>query len=315
MTAALGIDTSNYTTSAALFSNGTVCANCKKLLPVAEGALGLRQSDAVFAHVRQLDGVLQQAIQNFAGKIDAIGVSDRPRSQRDSYMPCFTVGLSTARALGAVLHIPVYTYSHQQGHIAAALYASGRMDLVTKTFIAFHVSGGTTEVLLVKDTLQCEIISASLDLKIGQAVDRVGNMLGLAFPAGAGLDQLAQNGVWNKRVKVTLLGDNCSVSGLENQCRALYQAGEKPENIAAYLFACVAELVEKLCARAVDRYGDLPIIFSGGVMANSIVREKLAGKYNSFFCPPAFSSDNAAGLACLASGENNESFNYNRITT
>ncbi len=315
MPAALGIDTSNYTTSAAVAEHGRVIANCKKLLPVKEGTLGLRQSDAVFAHVRQLDGVVRQAMQGYAGRIAAIGVSDRPRMQAGSYMPCFQVGLGTAHTLGAVLRVPVYTYSHQQGHIAAALYSSGRMDLLGQPFLAFHVSGGTTEVLLVGPALACEVVCASLDLKIGQAVDRVGRMLGLPFPAGAQLDALAQNGVWDKTVKVTLIGDNCSVSGLENQCRALYQAGEKPENVAAYLFMYIAVLIERLYENVIARYGDLPVIFSGGVMCNSIVRRRLAGRHNVFFCAPEFSSDNAAGLAYLALRENDESFDCYRITT
>lgn len=315
MPAALGIDTSNYTTSAALAENDHMLANCKRLLPVAAGALGLRQSDAVFAHVRQLDAVVRQALQGYSGTLAAIGVSDRPRMQQDSYMPCFRVGLSTARTLGAVLGVPVYTYSHQQGHIAAALYSARRTDLLGRPFIAFHVSGGTTEVLLVDSALGCRVISTSLDLKIGQAVDRVGRMLGLSFPAGAALDDLAQTGRWDKKVKVTLIGDHCSISGLENQCQALYAAGEKPENIACYLFTYIAEIIERLSASATARYGDLPIVFSGGVMCNRLVRARLSARENAFFCAPAFSSDNAAGLAYLALREHNESFNCYRITT
>lgn len=315
MSATLGIDTSNYTTSAALYEEGRKIVNCKKLLPVAEGALGLRQSDAVFAHVKQLDKIIAQALQGFSGDITAIGVSDRPRSKQDSYMPCFTVGVSTALSLAAALKVPVYTYSHQQGHIASALYSSGQTDLLGKTFIAFHVSGGTTEVLLVKGNLECEIISTSLDLKIGQAVDRVGNMLGLPFPAGAALDALAAGRILDKKVKVTMVGDNCSVSGLENQCQALYKSGESAENIASYLFAYVSTLVDKLCERAIFRFGELPIVFSGGVMSNSIVRQNILKKYDAFFCEPAFSSDNAAGLAYLAAREKDGFFNYNRITT
>ncbi len=316
MPTTLGIDTSNYTTSVALYEEGKgITANCKKLLPVSQGALGLRQSEAVFEHTKQLEGVVRQALQNFSGKIDAIGVSDRPRALEDSYMPCFMVGHNTARILGNVLDVPVYTYSHQQGHIAAALYSSGKTDLLGQTFIAFHVSGGTSEVLLVKDALQCEIISTSLDLKIGQAVDRVGNMLGLSFPSGAALDKLAQNGSCTKKVKVTMVGDNCSVSGLENQCRALFEAGEKPENIAAFLFGYITELIDKLTESALLRYGDLPIVFSGGVMSNSIVRRAISNKYNAFFCEPVFSSDNASGLAYLAAREKDEFFDYHRFTT
>lgn len=315
MSAALGIDTSNYTTSAALAEQNSIIANFKKLLPVKNGALGLRQSDAVFAHIRQLDGIISQAMEGYTGSIAAIGVSARPRMQLKSYMPCFQVGLSAANTLGAVLRVPVYTYSHQQGHIAAALYSSGRTDLIGRQFLAFHISGGTTEALLVGSSLQCEVVSESLDLKIGQAVDRVGNMLGLSFPAGAQLDALAGSGVWDKKINVTLIGNNCSVSGLENRCRALYQAGEKPENVAAYLFMYIAALVERMCENIVARYGDLPIVFSGGVMCNSIVRRRLASRHNAIFCEPEFSSDNASGIAYLTMREYNESFDCYRITT
>ena len=101
----LGIDTSNYTTSAAVFDSSTGCVvHKKKLLPVAEGALGLKQSDAVFAHVKQLPQILEElffAVPQAQNQLAAVGVSVRPRNAQDSYMPCFLTGRLAADAISA----------------------------------------------------------------------------------------------------------------------------------------------------------------------------------------------------------------------
>ena len=149
----LGIDTSNYTTSVCLYDSdsGKVISK-RKLLPVKDGELGLRQSDAVFHHIQQLPALFEEAFGNFSDNIKAIGVSYAPRTEKGSYMPCFTVGTTAASILSSVLKVPVYRFSHQQGHIAAALYSVDRLDLLCQKHIAFHVSGGTTEALLVNGT-------------------------------------------------------------------------------------------------------------------------------------------------------------------
>ena len=198
----IGLDTSNYTTSAAVFDTETgVMRQVKRPLPVKEGELGLRQSDAVFHHTRQLPDVLEQLMaecghRSFA--IDGVAASDRPRQAEGSYMPCFLAGAGTARSLATVTGAPFYFFSHQQGHVAAAAFGAGRTDWLHRRFLAFHVSGGTTDALLVtpdgEDILRCETVAASLDLKAGQLIDRVGRMLGLPFPAGPALERLALGG-------------------------------------------------------------------------------------------------------------------------
>ena len=191
----LGIDTSNYTTSAALFGEGKVLENRKRLLPVKPGERGLRQSDAVFHHVRQLPEVLGPVLEELKETPQAIGVSVSPTTEEDSYMPCFLVGKTTAELLGKAWGVPVEHFSHQQGHIAAALYSAGKLDWLEQEFLAFHISGGTTEALRVrpdeKGLPQVTLVGRSLDLKAGQAVDRVGVLLGLSFPCGPELERLA----------------------------------------------------------------------------------------------------------------------------
>ena len=96
---AVGFDTSNYTTSIACF-DGMGGTNCSKLLPVKEGSLGLRQSDAVFHHTQSLPELSGRLFSNAeVGAITAIGVSTRPRAVDGSYMPCFMVGYSHAKLL------------------------------------------------------------------------------------------------------------------------------------------------------------------------------------------------------------------------
>lgn len=218
----LGIDTSNYTTSAAAFDDVSGCVFQKKmLLPVKSGERGLRQSDAVFHHTQQLWQVVSAVIDE-CGKPDFIGASYAPRDAEGSYMPCFTVGLNTAKCLSSALNVPLYEFSHQAGHVAAAVYSSGHIELFDREFIAFHVSGGTTEALLVRPDeeklLNIDIIGRTLDLNAGQAVDRVGVAMGLKFPAGAELEKLALESRKIFKLKPCVKGTDCCLSGIENKC-------------------------------------------------------------------------------------------------
>lgn len=300
----LGIDTSNYTTSVALYDNSTgEMRQQKKLLPVKPGELGLRQSDAVFHHVQQLPELLEQILSENNEPIAAVGVSDKPRNQEGSYMPCFTVGHGTARAMATALNIPLLTFSHQQGHIAAALYSADKLYLLHNTFLAFHVSGGTTEAVLVQPDNTCilraEIVAKSLDLHAGQAVDRVGGMLNLPFPSGPELEKLALEYNGEIRVKPTLKEADCCLSGIENQCKRLLEEGRSPQEVARTCLEYIGAALDAMCGKLLEAYGSLPVVFAGGVMSNSILRERLEKKYGAAFAQPAFSSDNAAGIAVL----------------
>lgn len=301
LTKTLGIDTSNYTTSVALFNNGTINQQ-KMLLPVKQGELGLRQSDAVFHHVKQLPVVLEALLLGETS-VRAVGVSNRPRDFAGSYMPCFTVGMGTAKAISLSLGIPLFTFSHQAGHIAAALYSTNKLELLHEQFIAFHVSGGTTEAVLVTPNEQTifdvKIVAQSLDLKAGQAVDRVGAMLGLSFPSGKALEELALNTDIQFKIKPSLKGIDCSLSGIENQCRGMLDNGKSKQEIAAYCLQSILSALDEMTAALLSQYAGLPLLFAGGVMSNSIIRNKLTLKYGAYFAEPAFSADNAAGIAIL----------------
>ena len=300
----LGIDTSNYTTSCALFdSEKRMVAQRKRLLPVKAGEKGLRQSDAVFHHTVQLPQLMEELFDG-AGDIAAVGVSEKPRDAEGSYMPCFLVGVNSARCVGAAAGKPVHAFSHQAGHIMAALWSAGALELIDREFIAFHVSGGTTEMLLVSPDEQrgfaVRLIGGTGDLNAGQAVDRAGVMMGLPFPCGKGLEALALRSEKTFNPKVSVSGGTCSLSGLENQCRDRLSKGEPHEDVARYCLDFIGKTLEKLAEYALAEHGSLPIVFAGGVASNSIIRARLTAKFGARFAEPEFSCDNAAGVALLA---------------
>lgn len=301
----LGIDTSNYTTSTAIFNSKTgEMLQQKKLLPVKHGQLGLRQSDAVFHHTVQLHSLFSELVKDIdVNQIAAIGVSTKPRPIDGSYMPCFTVGENTAKILSSALRIPLFPFSHQEGHISAALYSAKRDDLFSENFIAFHVSGGTTEAVLANgkgDSFSAELVASSLDLHAGQAVDRVGVMLGLDFPCGAELEKLALKNTEKINVHPCLKGCDCCLSGIENICKKLLNEGKSPEYICAYCLEYIRKNLMMMTDRLLEKYGKLPLVFAGGVMSNTIIKNSLIEKYNAVFAEPCYSTDNAAGIAYLA---------------
>lgn len=301
----LGIDTSNYTTSAALYD--TVSGEIKQeklLLPVKSGELGLRQSDAVFHHTKQLPIVIGRLFDGSAQVPEAVGASVRPRNIDGSYMPCFLCGEGLAESISAVNQIPLYKTSHQIGHILAALYSAKKLEFADERFIAFHVSGGTTDCLLVQpdeeNILNITEIGTSLDLKAGQAVDRVGVMLGLRFPCGKQLEELAEKSGQRFRIKPVLKDGSCCLSGVENKCAKMLADGEAPEDIANFCLQYIYSAIRGMTLYALEKHGSLPIVFAGGVMSNKIIRKQLESEFGAYFAEPEFSCDNAAGTAVFA---------------
>lgn len=303
----LAVDTSNYTTSAALCDGSEVKNTASRLLPVEKGHLGLRQSEAVFHHVKALPEIISEALGEGDKKIDALAVSSRPRDAEGSYMPCFLAGLSAAKSLASVLKVPVFEFSHQSGHIAAAAYGAGRLDLLGQKFLAFHLSGGTTEAVMVtpdrEKVFSTRIVAKTLDLNAGQAVDRVGGLCGLDFPAGIELERLALKGRVTESIKPSLKGNDCCLSGVVNRCEALLSNGASREDTARFCLEYIFLTLEKMTKNLLSEYGNLTVLYSGGVMSNSIIRDKMTEKFGdiALFSPPAFSRDNAAGISILGS--------------
>ena len=307
----VGFDTSNYTTSVALCDiDGNIVANLKTPLPVASGERGIRQSDAVFSHIKNLPELCGERLREVLRDYTPIGVgvSTRPRSVEGSYMPCFLSGIAAANAFAAGACLPVSEFSHQDGHVMAALYSAGQTErLLSGNFLAFHVSGGTTEMLLATplgDSFKLTLVGETQDINAGQLIDRVGVMMGIDFPCGRELERLAASGSFETQKVKTVVRENdgiisCNLSGAENIAKKMLDEGREKSEVAAYVFATVCETLYKMADMAVKKYGNMPIIFSGGVMSNKLMRERLSAKFDASFAEPEFSADNAAGIALL----------------
>ena len=298
----IGMDTSNYTTSIAYF-DGETGVNCSRLLPVKQGELGLRQSDAVCAHIKSLPELSGRLFSHpKAEEITAVGVSTRPRAVEGSYMPCFMVGYSHAKMLSELLRVPLIEVSHQQGHVAASLWSAGHLELMDEPHLAWHLSGGTTELLLVEPdgrNVKCTKIGGTTDISAGQLIDRTGQLLQLPFPSGKHIDALSKEAQLKETFKVKCSHMEFSLSGVQNKVQQFHAAHEIPAETAAYALRCVAKAVYLASEQALKTYPGLRIVFSGGVASNSMLREVIA-PLDPIFSEPQYSTDNAMGVAVLA---------------
>ena len=305
----VAFDTSNYTTSIAVCDiDGRVIANLKSPLPVKSGERGLRQSDAVFAHTKNFPELCKRLSSVLEGyEPIAVGVSATPRRAEGSYMPCFLCGMAAAESFAASRGLRVYETSHQHGHVMAAAYSSGESDrLLSGRFLAFHVSGGTTEALLVtpnedKSDFDIQLVGETKDINAGQAIDRVGVALGLDFPCGRELERLAAayEGKVDKR-RVCVSEGCCSLSGVENIATKMYKDTEDKQAVAAFVFDFICRTLREMTSQILEKYGDMPVLYAGGVMSNKLMRPALAKDRDAHFAEAEFSADNAAGVALLA---------------
>ena len=301
----MGIDTSNYTTSVALMTTkGELLANIKAPLPVKEGERGLRQSDAVFAHIKNLPSVMAKAKDVILDNpVVAVGASERPRNIEGSYMPCFLCGIAARDSIVALGNIKSYSFSHQCGHIMAVLFGAGRSDMLSESFVAFHISGGTTEMLAVKgngNSFKADLIGGSEDLNAGQVIDRIGVYMGLKFPCGREMEALALSNkkpIPKKKPKISGLKFN--LSGLENIAMKLYDETEDKALTSAFVFDYVASALIGVCENYENSNRKTSFVFAGGVMSNSIIKSKIAARFDAIFADPALSADNAVGIAAL----------------
>ena len=308
----LGLDTSNYTTSAALCDeNGRILLNQKRLLPVKEGERGLRQSDAVFLHVKALEETaeaVKKILSETDGTIAAVGCSVSPRDTEGSYMPCFMVGSGVGKMLSAALDVPVYSFSHQAGHMMAAAFSAceiNGLDLwewISRPFLAFHISGGTTDVIKTTPSdsriLESERIGGTLDINAGQLIDRLGVKMGLPFPCGAAMDAMAMSySAKVPKAPVHVKELNCNLSGLENKALQILEETNDKAVTSKYVLYAVATTLLRLTENLRMQYPDLPIVYAGGVMNSRYVRPFLSP--HGMFAEAVYASDNAAGIALL----------------
>lgn len=309
----LGIDTSAYTTSlAAVDESMQVLADERIILQVESGERGLRQSEALFLHVKNLPLLFERVNRVLFDNTCAMAVSTRPRNTEGSYMPVFLAGSGVAASLASYTRRPLFRVSHQDGHIMAGLH-NCRELLEEKEFLALHFSGGTSEVLKVsrgkEDFFTLSTLLTGNDIHAGQLVDRVGVAMGLPFPAGPALEELALIAEDDEIVRIPAsIGERgFSFSGAETQAIKLLESGVGQEQVASAVLRVIANTVEKALRKWALELGIKDVLLVGGVMANRLIRQRLQERLEHpavglklHFASPGLSTDNAVGVAMLA---------------
>lgn len=296
----LGIDTSNYTTSVAEF-NGENFTMSRKILDVGEGMRGIRQSEGVFIHNRELSEMLKKILTDSTPNV--VGVSTRPRSVEGSYMPVFTVGHGYAQAVSVALGVRMYEFSHQDGHIMAGIHSAGAYKLLNEPFISLHISGGTTEIMRSQYNgynFDNEIIGGTLDISVGQLIDRVGVNMGLKFPCGVELEKLAYTVNDAVKLPISIKDSYFNLSGVET--KLLKGIGKSDAIVARSVLCYIRDVLIKAVKTAIENTGISNILIVGGVASNRIIRQGFTDEFaeDAFFATRELSSDNAVGVAVLA---------------
>ncbi len=309
----LGVDTSNYTTSIALVDDQKkIVLEKRKLLEVQKGKRGLRQSEAVFLHMRNISEILED-IENegFKHKIGAVCASTKPRPIENSYMPVFQVSKTLGQTIAKFLDVPFYETSHQEGHIMAGIWSSKFPEL--DRFISVHLSGGTTEFILTeqrKGGFSEKVIGGSQDLKAGQFIDRIGVAMGLKFPCGPSFEQLSKKGAKGRLIIPSSVKDNLiSFSGPETMAQRLIYQKERESDIAIAVLHCIAKSIEKALLNIINQTNIYHILLVGGVASNEYIKQYLLDRLSPknihlFFCLPKYSLDNGVGVALLGRQKN-----------
>lgn len=305
----LGIDTSNYRTSLCVIDEESkIIFERKELIPVELGERGMMQSEALFHHLNRLPDLFSELPREDYRWL-AIAASTRPRPIEGSYMPVFRAGENMARFSAIMLGIPFYETSHQEGHIEAALQSLGN-PIAHESFLTFHISGGTTELLHVhtyKDRYSIQILGRSTDLHAGQFVDRIGVLMGLSFPAGPSLEKLAQKAQGTFTLPSSVQGYNMSFSGPESAAKRAFEAGVDHTEIALATQKVISNSIEKIVRKAVLETDLKDVLFVGGVASNQYIKQRLKQRLEHpaigarlYFTSPEYSGDNAYGVACIA---------------
>lgn len=313
----MGIDTSAYTTSVAVIDEKrNLIFDGRNMLKVKHGDRGLRQQEAVFQHINNLPSLINLLSNEVdISRIRTVSASTKPRNNKESYMPVFKVAQGQAFVISKILEAEYKEFSHQEGHIAAGILGSNMNH--SKRFLAFHISGGTTELLYIEDNMKnynIKIIGGTKDISAGQLIDRIGVKLGLLFPCGREMDILSSNGlIINKKLPISIDETWVNFSGAETFFYRLVEDKLYSKNdISNSVFNCIAESLVNIVIQAIKIYDVNDILIIGGVAANMFLRkvfdEKInkSGLGNVYFPITNYCTDNAIGIAYLGAIKDGE---------
>lgn len=301
----LGIDTSAYTTSISLIDKkGNIIYDFRKKLDVPIGNIGLRQQEAIFQHLGNIPEILFKLDVDF-NRIDSISVSSMPRNVNNSYMPVFMVGKNYGQALSKACNAKFIEYSHQEGHISAALIDCYKV--IENPFLTIHISGGTTEFLLTKKVrkgFESKILGGTKDITFGQLIDRIGVFMKFPFPAGMKMEEYINEK--NNIIKMPKISGNSyiNLSGIENYLKDKYiNKKYSNEEIISSLFYYIAICIIHIINEIKKNYCFNSIVITGGVSSNKYIRynieNKLSENFNIIFPNIGYSTDNAIGNSFL----------------
>ncbi len=294
----ISFDTSNYTTSVAVLEQEKIICDYRRLIKVKSGGRGIRQSDGFFQHMQVLDEFIKNEFSKYRNKLQAIGVSTRPRPIAGSYMPVFRAGEIIATSLATGLDLPLIKTSHQEGHLFSALSEQN----LPSDFLFFHISGGTTEIHSASQNgalYDLKLIAETGDINFGQLIDRIGVKMGLAFPAGAAMDKERRAITTRPNLPKFKVKQNFNLSGYENHFEKLAQNGMPKAELYQLLFELIAEIIMEIVTYARQESGLKDILIAGGVAENSVIKERLRVDSNIKFAANNRARDNAIGVALL----------------
>ena len=309
----LGIESSCDDTSASVLCDGKVLSNLIANQEIHKSFGGVVPELASRAHQQNIIPVVNQAINN--ANIDKNQLNAIAYTRGPGLLGSLLVGSSFAKSLSMGLNVPLIEVNHMQAHLLAHFIEDCGNEKPTFPFIGVTISGGHTQIVLVKNYFDMEIIGETLDDAIGETFDKCGKMLGLPYPAGPHIDKHSKNGD-SKKYKFTkpkVGGLNYSFSGLKTGFMRYIQKeknnnddfiSNELENLCASLQSTIVEILFEKIILATKQTGINKVVFGGGVSCNSGIIEKfkqneIIENYKSYFPKFEYTTDNAAMIAMV----------------
>jgi N6-L-threonylcarbamoyladenine synthase len=307
----LGIESSCDDTSAAILINGEIKANIVAGQEVHEKFGGVVPELASRAHLQNIIPVVDAAIE--ASEIDKKDINAIAFTRGPGLLGSLIVGTCFAKSFALALEIPLVEVNHMQGHILAHFIKNEADTYPSFPFICMTVSGGHTQLVVIKDYFDMEVIGETIDDAAGEAFDKAAKIMGIPYPGGPFIDKFSKDGDAKKfKFPVSNMdGYNYTFSGLKTSILYFLQKemakdsnfieDNKADICASYQATIIKSLFKKLVKAARD-LGIKDVAIAGGVSANSLLRSELKRigiqeGWNTFIPPFEYTTDNAGMIA------------------
>ena len=309
----LAIESSCDDTAAAVLKNNKVLSNVVARQSIHEEFGGVVPELASRAHQQNIVPVIDVALKKVnvtKQQLSAIAFTQGP-----GLMGSLLVGASFAKSMAMMLNIPLIAVNHMHAHILAHFIDEEEFDKPEFPFLALTISGGHTQIVKVNDFFDMEIIGETTDDAVGEAFDKTAKILGLPYPGGPLIDQLAKDGNPKRFLftKPKVKGLNFSFSGLKTQILYFVQKNivenpnfieENKNDICASVQQIIIDILMEKLKMAVEETGIKQIVIGGGVSANSGIRETLKNAEKKYgwktFVPKfEYTTDNAAMIGIV----------------